>query len=225
MNRERHIYIGIIIFLIATLATTLVLFAQFNNETWHEVATTFIFPFIYTIIGAIIVAVVGTTIVDKVLENYNKRLSQGLSQRVIQLLGYPEFSERIQEDLQRSALIQNKIIRDSARVSPEADLVVLSLDLNWYTKPRKELNTETASKLDLETASKLDSAEKNLRQVLEDINDSQALIVLTVGKLDDTADITKELKERRFSTLVNAQGRVLSDIHSLLTTLPPRNGE
>ena len=33
MNKERHIYIGIIIFLIGALATTLVLFAQFNKET------------------------------------------------------------------------------------------------------------------------------------------------------------------------------------------------
>ena len=50
-------------------------------------------------------------------------------------------------------------------------------------------------------------------------------LLLTVGKLDDSAQITKDLKERRFSTIVNAQGRVLSDIHSLLTTLPPRNDE
>ena len=223
MNRERLIYVGIIITLTMGLATTIILFTLFNNENWHTIASNFIFPLIYTMIGTIIMALVGTSIADKVLESYNKRLSHGLSERVIQLLGYWEFSERIQEDLQRSALIQNKIIRDSARVSPEADLIVLSLDLNWYTKPRKELYSETASKLDSETASKLDSAEKDLRQVLKDIDDSQALIVLTVGKLDDTADITEELKKRRFSTLVNAQGRVLSDLHSLLTTLPPRH--
>lgn len=223
MNRERLIYVGIIITLTMGLATTIILFTLFNNENWHTIASNFIFPLIYTMIGTIIMALVGTSIADKVLESYNKRLSHGLSERVIQLLGYWEFSERIQEDLQRSALIQNKIIRDSARVSPEADLIVLSLDLNWYTKPRKELYSETASKLDSETASKLDSAEKDLRQVLKDIDDSQALIVLTVGKLDDTADITEELKKRRFSSLVNAQGRVLSDIHSLLTTLPPRH--
>ena len=222
MNRERLIYVGIIITLTMGLATTIILFTLFNNENWHTIASNFIFPLIYTMIGTIIMALVGTSIADKVLESYNKRLSHGRSERVIQLLGYWEFSERIQEDLQRSALIQNKIIRDSARVSPEADLIVLSLDLNWYTKPRKELYSKTASKLDSETASKLDSAEKDLRQVLKDIDDSQALIVLTVGKLDDTADITEELKKRRFSTLVNAQGRVLSDIHSLLTTLPPR---
>jgi len=40
MNKERQIYIGIIIILLMALAMTLVLFAQFNNETWHEVATT-----------------------------------------------------------------------------------------------------------------------------------------------------------------------------------------
>ena len=214
MNKERHIYIGIIIALVMALTMTLLLFAQFDNNTWREVATAFIFPFIYTIIGTITVALVGTTIADKVLENYNKRLSQGLSKRVIQLLGYQDFSDRIQDDLHRSALIQNRIIRNQTSVSREADLVVVSLDLNWYSKPRKELDSDTANKLN--------RAEQELTQVIQDLEDSHALIVLTVGKLDDSAPITKYLKERRFSTIVNAQGRVLSDIHSLLTTLPPR---
>lgn len=217
MNRERHIYIGIIIFLIAALATTLVLFAQFNNETWRQVATTFIFPFICSISGAIIVTVVGTIIANKVLENYNERLSYGLSKRVIQLLGYPEFSDRIREDLKYSALMKNEILSVQSTVSRRADLVILSLDLNWYNGRREELKGETADKLN--------RAEQKLTQTINDLDDSQALIVLTVGKLDDSAQITEDLKKRRFSTIVNAQGRVLSDIHSLLTTLPPRNGD
>ena len=217
MNRERHIYIGIIIFLIGALATTLVLFAQFNNETWRQVATTFIFPFICSISGAIIVTVVGTIIANKVLENYNERLSYGLSKRVIQLLGYPEFSDRIREDLKYSALMKNEILSVQSTVSRRADLVILSLDLNWYNGRREELKGETADKLN--------RAERKLTQTINDLDDSQALIVLTVGKLDDSAQITEDLKKRRFSTIVNAQGRVLSDIHSLLTTLPPRNGD
>ncbi|EJN53116.1 hypothetical protein HMPREF1138_0834 [Actinomyces sp. ICM58] len=217
MNKERHIYIGIIIFLIATLATTLVLFTQFNNETWHEVATTFIFPFINAIVGAIIVTVVGTIIANKVLENYNERLSYGLSKRVIQLLGYPEFSDRIREDLKYSALMKNEILPVQSTVSRRADLVILSLDLDWYNGRREELEKTTADKLN--------RAEQKLTQTINDLDDSQALIVLTVGRLDDSAPITENLKKRRFSTIVNAQGRVLSDIHSLLTTLPPRNGE
>ena len=219
MNKERHIYIGIIIFLIMTLVMTLVLFTQFNNETWHEVATTFIFPFINAIVGAIIVTVVGTIIANKVLKNYNERLSYGLSKRVIQLLGYPLFSDRIKEDLKSSALMKNEILPVQSTVSRRADLVILSLDLNWYNGRREEL-VETG-----DTALKLNRAEQKLAQTLNDLDDSQALIVLTVGRLDDSAPITENLKKRRFSTIVNAQGRVLSDIHSLLTTLPPRGGE
>ena len=71
MNKARHIYIGIIITLVMALTTTLVLFAQFHDETWHTVATSFIFPFIYTMIGTVIMALVGTMIADKVLKNYN----------------------------------------------------------------------------------------------------------------------------------------------------------
>lgn len=217
MNRKRHIYFGIIIILTMTLAITILLFTQFDNNTWREVATAFIFPFIYTIAGAIIVTAVGTIIADKVLEKYNERLSYGLSKRVIQLLGYPVFSDRIEDDLHKSALMKNEIIPDRSTVSRRADLVILSLDLNWYNGRRQEI--------DQETANKLNRAEQKLTQTINDLDDSQALIVLTVGKLDDSAQITMDLKKRRFSTIVNAQGRVLSDIHSLLTTLPPRNGE
>lgn len=217
MNRERHIYIGIIITLIMILITTLVFFTQFHDDTWHAVATSFIFPFIYTVIGSVIMALVGTTIADKVLKNYNERLSYGLSKRVIQLLGYPEFSDRIREDLKYSALMKNEILPVQSTVSRRADLVILSLDLNWYNGRREELKGETADKLN--------RAEQKLAQTINDLDDSQALIVLTVGKLDDSAQITEDLKKRRFSTIVNAQGRVLSDIHSLLTTLPPRNGD
>lgn len=217
MNKKRHIYIGIIITLTMTLAITILLFSQFDNNTWREVATAFIFPFIYTIAGAIIVTAVGTIIADKVLENYNERLSYGLSKRVIQLLGYPVFSDRIEDDLHRSALMKNEIIPDRSTVSRRADLVILSLDLNWYNGSREGVDEDTEKKLN--------RAEQKLTQTINDLDDSQALIVLTVGKLDDSAEITKDLKKRRFSTIVNAQGRVLSDIHSLLTTLPPRNGE
>ena len=212
MNRERYIYIGIIITLTMTLAITILLFTQFDNNTWHEVATAFIFPFIYTIAGAIIVAVVGTIIADKVLKNYNERLSYGLSKRVIQLMGDEILSDRVAEDLSKSALIENRIIQNE-NVSSEADLIVLSLDL-----PPKIA----------ERTKQQDQAETRLGRVLEQLkrnNDTQGLIVLTPGKLKRPNEHTDRCIARAFSTIVNAQGRVLSDIHSLLTTLPPRNGD
>ena len=213
MNKKRHIYIGIIITLVMTLATTLVLFTQFNNETWRQVATTFIFPFICSISGAIIVTVVGTMIADKVLKNYTERVSYGLSGRVIQLIGDTGLSKRIAQDLKKSALVRNQIIPDKEKVAAEADLVILSLDLPHEISKR---NTDQ------------ERAEEKLGTVLEQLkqnNDTQGLIVLTPGQLKRGNEHTEEFFKRAFSTIVNAQGRVLSDIHSLLTTLPPRNDE
>jgi hypothetical protein len=213
MNRERHIYIGIIITLVMALAITILLFSQFGNETWREVAKSFIFPFIYTLICSIIVALVGTTIADKVLKNYTERVSYGLSGRVIQLIGDTELSKRIAQDLKKSALVRNQIIPDKEKVAAEADLVILSLDLPHEISKR---NTDQ------------ERAEEKLGTVLEQLkqnNDTQGLIVLTPGQLKRGNEHTEEFFKRAFSTIVNAQGRVLSDIHSLLTTLPPRNGE
>ena len=213
MNRERHIYIGIIITLIMILITTLVFFTQFHDDTWHAVATSFIFPFIYTVIGSVIMALVGTTIADKVLKNYTERVSYGLSGRVIQLIGDTELSKRIAQDLKKSALVRNQIIPDKEKVAAEADLVILSLDLPHEISKR---NTDQ------------ERAEEKLGTVLEQLkqnNDTQGLIVLTPGQLKRGNEHTEEFFKRAFSTIVNAQGRVLSDIHSLLTTLPPRNGE
>lgn len=213
MNRERHIYIGIIITLLMILIMTLVFFVQFHDDTWHAVATTFIFPFIYTVIGAVIMALVGTTIADKVLKNYTDRVSYGLSDRVIQLIGDTELSKRIAQDLKKSALVRNQIILDKEKVADEADLVILSLDLPHDISKR---NTDQ------------ERAEEKLGTVLEQLkqnNDIQGLIVLTPGTLKRGNKHTEEFFKRAFSTIVNAQGRVLNDIHSLLTTLPPRNGE
>ena len=213
MNRERHIYIGIIITLLMILIMTLVFFVQFHDDTWHAVATTFIFPFIYTVIGAVIMALVGTTIADKVLKNYTDRVSYGLSDRVIQLIGDTELSKRIAQDLKKSALVRNQIIPDKEKVAAEADLVILSLDLPHEISKR---NTDQ------------ERAEEKLGTVLEQLkqnNDIQGLIVLTPGTLKRGNKHTEEFFKRAFSTIVNAQGRVLNDIHSLLTTLPPRNGE
>ncbi len=216
MNKERHIYLGITIALSLTLAITILLYTQQSGKAWSDIAEYFLFPFINTIIGAIIVAFVGTIIANKALRNYNDRLSQGLSSRKIQLIGDHSLTAKLQEDIGKSALIKSTVDANKNSVSSDSDLVVLSLDLDWYFGQRPENGT---------VADKLVAGERELRRIVNELTESQALIVLTVGKLDDFAPITKDLKKRRFSTIVNAQGRVLSDIHSLLTTLPPRNGD
>ena len=148
------------------------------------------------------------------LENYNERLSQGLSSRKIQLIGDHSLTAKLQEDIKKSALIKSTVDANKNSVSSDSDLVVLSLDLDWYSGPRPENGP---------VADKLVAGERELHRIVNELTESQALIVLTLGTLDRTAEITKTCFKRRFSTVVNAQGRILSDIHSLLTTLPPRN--
>lgn len=69
-----------------------------------------------------------------------------------------------------------------------------------------------------------DEAHASVEDIMSKVgHDSRrpALIVYTDGWL---APKTKELIEARpFSALVNTRGRIVSDIHSLLTTLPPRS--
>jgi hypothetical protein len=69
-----------------------------------------------------------------------------------------------------------------------------------------------------------DEAHASVEDIMSKVgHDSRrpALIVHTDGWL---APKTKELIEARpFSALVNTRGRIVSDIHSLLTTLPPRS--
>ena len=66
-------------------------------------------------------------------------------------------------------------------------------------------------------------ARKTIETVIDQLNWHQALIVFTNGRLD--SQTMAAIAERSFSTLVNCRGRIVSDIHSLLTTLPPRNGD
>ena len=72
-------------------------------------------------------------------------------------------------------------------------------------------------------------ADKTVSDFIEEINkntqseDHKGLIVYTNGWFLDSTKQT--INNRPFSVLVNFSGRIVSDIHSLLTTLPPRNGK
>ncbi len=217
-SRRNRLCIFALLLIGSAVVTIFVLleYIQQKNETWHGIAENFAFPFIYTIFGILIAGAIGDAIATSVIDHYNSRLASGLTQRTIQLIGDPSLTTKLHEDIKKSALIKSKVITGTMSVSSESDLVVLTLDLDWYSGPRPQNGP---------TADKLVEGESELTRVINELTESQALIVLTLGTLDRKADVTKTFFERRFSTIVNAQGRILSDIHSLLTTLPPRNGE
>ena len=217
-SRRNRLCIFTLLLIGSAIVTIFVLleYIQQKNETWHGIAENFAFPFIYTIFGILIAGAIGDAIASSVIDHYNSRLASGLTQRTIQLIGAPSLTTKLHEDIKKSALIKRKVITGTMSVSSESDLVVLSLDLDWYSGPRPQ---------DGPTADKLVEGESELTRVINELTESQALIVLTLGTLDREADVTKTFFERRFSTIVNAQGRILSHIHTLLTTLPPRNRE
>ena len=70
-------------------------------------------------------------------------------------------------------------------------------------------------------------ADKLVEDFINEINASQhdkhckGLIVYTADQF--ARDTAKKINNRPFSVLVNFSGRIVSDIHSLLTTLPPRS--
>jgi len=110
-------------------------------------------------------------------------------------MGDKKLSDRVAEDLSKSALIKNRIIQNE-NVSKEADLIVLSLDLPHNIAERSKQQ---------------DQAETRLGTILKQLkqnNDTQGLIVLTPGTLKRPNEHTDQCIARAFSTIVNAQGRV-----------------
>lgn len=233
-------YIAALFFLLSvTLAAVTYFKTNISSENrLTDLSLYFLYPTSYTLAGAAAAAFAARAIADNVLETYNRRLSDGLSKRVIQLMGNDKLSRQIEGALRQSALVSNEIIHNEENVSPRADLIVLSFSSTSHSDKNNETSFKPGPEKDNETPNQTDTtsgerdineeAQKLLSTILGDLKkngDSQGLIFLTTDHLNNELDALKELKKRNFSTMVNAQGRVLSDIHSLLTTLPLRNRE
>ena len=85
MRNKRHIItLGIIIaiaFIVVILTFNFVNISE--DRRWVDLSQTFLYPLSCTLIGSGIVTYAGLEISDKVLENYNKRIGYGLSNRQI----------------------------------------------------------------------------------------------------------------------------------------------
>lgn len=98
-------------------------------------------------------------------------------------------------------------------------------DTNNEVGPRTETSKESESvRNDTNDTQWKGAARKAVEDILAEVGrDSRrpALIVYTDGWLD--RETKKLIGARPFTALVNTRGRIVSDIHSLLTTLPPRS--
>ena len=223
-NKRYIIALGVVIIL--ALIVAIVTFGCINiseDRRWVDLAQTFLYPLSCTLIGSAILAYAGLEISDKVLENYNKRIGYGLSNRQIYFEGSANKISETKEDLQVSNLIKSENYMDSTTTANDADIAILCIDKE-QTKESKQESNNPNQKSDSKKMSKWQmEAHDQVTALKAALTPHQALIVYTDGWLHD--DTKALINNRPFSVLVNFRGRIVSDIHSLLTTLPPRNGE
>ena len=179
------------------------------------------FPSIVAISGGLAAIWAGSAIAKPLLDTYLERKGYGLAKRKVYFRGSEPLIQELRENLQISNLIEPKNYSRTNVSLENADIAILCID--WQapldTDPKKEEKTNQWKS----------EADKTVSAFIEEINkntqgeDHKGLIVYTNGWFRDSTKRT--INNRPFSVLVNFSGRIVSDIHSLLTTLPPRNGE
>lgn len=229
-KKYREIRYSIAIIVVAIIVT-LITFKWINisdDRRWTDLTQTFLYPLCYTIIGSAILSCAALAISNKVLDRYNDRIGYGLAKRTIYFQGDEDQIQRIKKDLRISNLIKAQNYNNLHISIADADIVILCIKKK-YKRAEKDNPEfpEVSNKPKIRTSEYTEWLESAYRQIDTITNgslvDSQALIIFTDGWLDHKA---KSLFDQRsFTTLVNTPGRIVSDIHSLLTTLPPRNGE
>jgi len=209
----------IALIVVDAIAVTMYKCQLFNEGT--AVYETFIFTTIAAIAGGVATFWAGIAIAKPFLDTYLERTGYGLAKRKIYFRGSEPLIQELRENLQISNLIEPKNYSRTNVSLENADIAILCIywEAPQDNDPKKKEKTEQWKR----------NADKAVSDFIEEINkntqskDHKGLIVYTNGWFDDSTK--RIINNRPFSVLVNFSGRIVSDIHSLLTTLPPRNGE
>lgn len=219
-RRTRLVSAGILI--VAAVVVSILYFTL--PPTWlTQLCEILFFPAIAAIAGGLAIVWAGELVVNRWLERYKERSGYGLAKRKVFFNGDEKMIRDVRHDLLLSDLINRKNYTDPNIDLYDADIAILCISQDDPTqkedpdKPRGHQD-DTAQNTDWQS-----TARETIETVIDQLNCHQALIVFTNGRLD--SQTMAAIAERSFSTLVNCRGRIVSDIHSLLTTLPPRNGD
>ena len=219
-NRRRITTLSASAVIVAAITVSLLYFTL--PQSWlTKLCELLFFPSIVAISGGLAAIWAGSAIAKPLLDTYLERKGYGLAKRKVYFRGSEPLIQELRENLQISNLIEpNNYSRTNVSLE-NADIAILCID--WQapldTDPKKEEKTNQWKS----------EADKTVSAFIEEINkntqgeDHKGLIVYTNGWFRDSTKRT--INNRPFSVLVNFSGRIVSDIHSLLTTLPPRNGE
>lgn len=219
-SRQIALALSIItLIIVGTIAVTMYKCQLFNEGT--AVYETFIFTTIAAIAGGIAAFWAGVTVAKPLLDTYLERTGYGLAKRKVYFRGSESLIQELRENLQISNLIEPKNYSRTNVSLENADIAILCIE--WQAPQDNDTKKEEKTK-QWES-----NADKIISDFIEEINkntqskDHKGLIVYTNGWFGDSTK--RMINNRPFSILVNFSGRIVSDIHSLLTTLPPRNGQ
>ena len=193
--------------------------------TWlTQLCELLFFPAIVAIAGGLAIVWAGELVVNRWLERYKERSGYGLAKRKVFFSGDEETIRHVRDELLLSDLINRKNYTDPNIDLHDADIAILCISKDDDPAQEKDPdNPRGPQDKTEENADWQSRVRKTIETVIDQLNCHQALIVFNNGWLD--TDTKTKIEQRSFSTLVNCRGRIVSDIHSLLTTLPPRNRE
>lgn len=220
-NRRRTTTLSASALIVAAITVSLLYFTL--PQSWlTKLCELLFFPSIVAISGGLAAIWAGSAIAKPLLDTYLERKGYGLAKRKVYFRGSEPLIQELRDNLQISNLIEPKNYSRTNVSLEDADIAILCID--W----QPPLDTDP-KEIEKETKQWKSDADKTVSDFIEEINkntqseDHKGLIVYTNGWFLDSTKQT--INNRPFSVLVNFSGRIVSDIHSLLTTLPPRNGK
>lgn len=220
-NRRRTTTLSASALIVAAITVSLLYFTL--PQSWlTKLCELLFFPSIVAISGGLAAIWAGSAIAKPLLDTYLERKGYGLAKRKVYFRGSEPLIQELRNNLQISNLIEPKNYSRTNVSLEDADIAILCID--W----QPPLDTDP-KEIEKKTKQWKSDADKTVSDFIEEINkntqseDHKGLIVYTNGWFLDSTKQT--INNRPFSVLVNFSGRIVSDIHSLLTTLPPRNGK
>lgn len=220
-NRRRTTTLSASALIVAAITVSLLYFTL--PQSWlTKLCELLFFPSIVAISGGLAAIWAGSAIAKPLLDTYLERKGYGLTKRKVYFRGSEPLIQELRDNLQISNLIEPKNYSRTNVSLEDADIAILCID--W----QPPLDTDP-KEIEKKTKQWKSDADKTVSDFIEEINkntqseDHKGLIVYTNGWFLDSTKQT--INNRPFSVLVNFSGRIVSDIHSLLTTLPPRNGK
>ena len=218
----------------------LLIYGRFHS-TPEEFAINFALPAAYTLLalipGYFIVETVG-----KGLLKLKERIDYGLKNKTILLIGEKEECYNVEQQLYYSQLLnKDNITNQPTDITSDKqeydynyeqftnyDLVILCLSNKFLKKIEsgdrtKYILNEKQTDLLRHTLESIGNSDTT-KEALKSQQDITGLITLCPPGSLHTIEQRDPFK-RPFTVIVNQIGRMMTDIFSLLTTLPPRNGE